>query len=590
MNHSVEVSRTTHNRPISAQGRTIDVFFIAALLFLANVGIDPVVDIPLCDDWAYGWTVEHLLMTGKYWPAQFILPPMITNVLWGALFSLPAGFSYTALHVSTLVASFIGLVGVYIAVRDVERPRWLALIITLTLATNPIYYVLSHTFHTDVLFMALTTWAAVFLARVLRGGSNMQLVVGTAIATAATLSRELALCVPVAFAVASLMRSMRTPGSVLRAFLPLLSSASAFILFRYWLATSGRLPAAVDGKTLELLQAFSDPVRFLTLMFGNSYVVLIYLGLFLLPILILWAWQMSQSDGIKAVLRSRMKELTVLTTLGILAMVVGALVRANYGETFHDYGGTHGPLLPVTGWYLVKTGVGPQLLTGAYGSLDHVHPLPSIFWIVLTALGFVGSLLIILILSVHSLRLLPKVLRREVDDHTDVVGIFLFLCGIIYLLPLLLATLLDDRYLIPSIAFLATAVAIACGNFAASWSLIANAIRSFVLVFLVGFGVIAVSGTRDYLIANRVRWEALTDLMASGIRPEDIDGGFEFFGQYLYEKQYDPGRPQQNQGTARNVPYVVAFGSMPSYSVLRTYSYRNWLPPHVQMIVVLHKE
>src|SRR5262249_31065634 len=147
----------------------------------------------------YGRTVERFLQTGTFHPLDWAVMTLVTNVAWGSLFCLPGGFSFTALRLSTLALSLIGILALYALVRDLRQPRWLAVVAALTLGANPIYYAMSHTFMTDVPFTAITILGALFLARSLRSGSDFDLTVGTVLAVAGALSRQLALAVPLAF-------------------------------------------------------------------------------------------------------------------------------------------------------------------------------------------------------------------------------------------------------------------------------------------------------------------------------------------------------------------------------------------------------
>ena len=129
----------------------------AASLFLVN----PIGDFPLNDDWSYGLAVKRLIETGTFRPTEWTVVTLITQTFWGVLFSLPAGFSFNALRVSTLVSSLCGMLLTYRAVRYVNPSRLMATTAALALGFNPIYYALSATFMTDVTFSALSMAAVV---------------------------------------------------------------------------------------------------------------------------------------------------------------------------------------------------------------------------------------------------------------------------------------------------------------------------------------------------------------------------------------------------------------------------------------------
>ncbi len=80
----------------------LTVYFVVCSLLL-----HPYDNLPFVDDWTYAWSVEQLLKTGELrisdWSAHYPL----AQILWGALFSLPFGFSFSTLRVSTVVLAWL---------------------------------------------------------------------------------------------------------------------------------------------------------------------------------------------------------------------------------------------------------------------------------------------------------------------------------------------------------------------------------------------------------------------------------------------------------------------------------------------------
>jgi hypothetical protein len=70
------------------------------------------------------------------------------------------------------------------------------------------------------------------------------------------------------------------------------------------------------------------------------------------------------------------------------------------------------------------------------------------------------------------------------------------------------------------------------------------------------------------------------------VKAEDIDGGFEFNGWYMYDSQYKSD-PKKSWWWVQGDTYRIGFGSMPGYTVIKEYSYLHWMPPHAGKIVVL---
>src|SRR5258708_2833540 len=95
---------------------TLAAAFIAVLL-------RPFQNVPFVDDWAYAWPVEHLLQTGEMRILDWSTSINVAQVLWGALFSIPFGFSFTALRISTFVLAIGGLCGFYLLLRELSTNR-----------------------------------------------------------------------------------------------------------------------------------------------------------------------------------------------------------------------------------------------------------------------------------------------------------------------------------------------------------------------------------------------------------------------------------------------------------------------------------
>jgi hypothetical protein len=127
-----------HQTKAPAARKGIWLFF---LIWLAAIFIvQPLGNFPLNDDWSFGQAVKHLLENHDFRPTGWTAMPLLTNVLWGGLFCLPAGFSFTALRFSTLVAALLGMFGIYSLLKLSRPPEWLALMAALLLGFNPIFF------------------------------------------------------------------------------------------------------------------------------------------------------------------------------------------------------------------------------------------------------------------------------------------------------------------------------------------------------------------------------------------------------------------------------------------------------------------
>jgi len=166
------------------------VYFSAAILLhlFANV--------PLHDDWTYAWSVEHFLKTGKLQVLDWSVHYPFAQILWGALFCLPFGFSFSALRVSTVVLAWLGALALYGTLRELGRARSESLIATLVLIANPVFFVLSFSFMTDVPFVSVSNIAFFFIVRGFSRRSSLELWLGCVFGVIGFFIRQIAIAIP----------------------------------------------------------------------------------------------------------------------------------------------------------------------------------------------------------------------------------------------------------------------------------------------------------------------------------------------------------------------------------------------------------
>lgn len=547
--------------------QVIDMIFIAFCWLISLFVTNPFGDFPLNDDWSYGLAVKNLLDNGEFHPTGWTSMPLITNVLWGALFCIPVGFSFNALRLSTLILSLLGGGATYILMIELRQSRWLAVLTSLTLVFSPIYYALSHTFMTDVPCTAIMVIAAVFLVRNLKTDSKVALLLGTMFAVAATLSRQLAISLPLAFSIASILKNGTPKRLILRALIPLICCVGALLVFHQWLAATNRLPALYGSMNRMLLTSLANPKTIIAFA-CNAYVALLYLGCFLLPILI----------GLLGEILGFRREKLMPLLIAISMMLIAAAATSGV------YGSTH-LLMPNSGNIISIAGIGPLTLHDNYIlGHDNLATLPIAFWVGITIMSFGGAVLLIAAIGLSGTMLASKIRSSKLEAN-EAAGAFLLLTAIIYLVPLILSEFWD-RYLICTIPFLSGGIG--CLSLPISQA-ITRSYRFAATTVLFCFALFAICGTRDYLTWNRIRWDALHHLMEnSQVKIEDIDGGFEFNGWHLYDPRYKSD-PKKSWWWVHEDTYRIGFGCMPGYTVTREYCYRQWLPPSTEKIVVLKK-
>ena len=110
------------------------------------VVVNPIGDFPLNDDWAFGSPVEVLLRDRALRFTDWQSPTLVAQVFWGAIFCLPAGFSFTALRLSSLTAGLVGLISMYFLLRHLGAKGRVATFGAAALAFNPFYFCLANSF------------------------------------------------------------------------------------------------------------------------------------------------------------------------------------------------------------------------------------------------------------------------------------------------------------------------------------------------------------------------------------------------------------------------------------------------------------
>lgn len=539
-----------------------------SLLLVAWCGlaliVNPLGDFPLLDDWAFGRTVAHLLSTGEYDALGWGWMTLVTNVVWGAAFSLPFGFSFTALRISTLVAAVIGLIGVYLLFMELQRSRKVAWLAVALIGLNPYLFSLSHSFMTDTPFTALMVWCSIYFIRSLRTRSDRQLIIATLLALAATLSRQLAICMPMAFAATYLLRSRPSVPTFARAFLPTAVCAIAYVIVLHF----GLIGANVNTIVVQTLP---DVQSLLMRVLNNVFFMSVHSGLLLIPILL--------AENVRQWSHNRARTIFfAIAAIAIVSLLVATRVHA--GQPI---------LLPHSLW-LVPSGVGPVwLLDTSVLNIKNIQLLPPEFWVSVTIVALIGAVLLLTAFGLRITNLIGCIARRQTTGDAELVGIFSTLTAILYFTLLLPAPTLWDKYVAPMVPVMVIALIGLRQPQAPAWFDLPAPWRLTTWALIIVFGVYAVSGTRDYLAWNRVRWVALEELMTKQqVRPEDIDGGFEFNRLYLWDPTVkDADLKLWNR---RGTRFVVASGSIPGYSVIKEYSYQHWLPWHMQKIVVLRRQ
>lgn len=574
---SIETAATARPRDTAAIG------LIVATFVAMVVATWPVGDFALNDDWVYALAVRGVLANGRFEILGFSSANVGPQVYWGALFCLPFGFSFTALRWSTLVLALVAAIGLYALCRLLWGDRRFAVLASLTLLVNPVFFSLANTFMTDVPFVALMIVSIGLLCAGLKDDRRRTLLhAGLALAIVGVTQRQFSLLLLVGYAAAVLCRDGLCPRVVVRAFWPLAVGAAVHAGFAQWLARTGRKSAA-SGITEVFPETWSSLYRTTT---HETAVALLYLGLFVAPLLV-FAWTALPSAR-RTVAHLAWPVATVVGGFAIFAVLFDRNVS-----------------MPVGGNVLAYFGIGPLALRDTLVLDTNLPTLPADVdraWTVATVVACVGAVALLVALgrgaygAVVAMRRapsapLPDALLRS-PSHPHAVSALLAGFAAAYWAVLLFLgsrNHLFDRYLLPLLVVAIVAVPLASGARTRP-PVIGRAGLVASVAALALLGVFSVVATRDYLEWNRLRWQAYRDLTVEArIDPHRIDAGYEINGWMLYDPRH-LANDVQSWWWVDDDEYTIASDLLPGYTIERRYPFHRTLTDTDAQIVVLRRE
>jgi hypothetical protein len=501
----------------------------AVLLFIysfATILLHPFPNLPFHDDWTYAWSVEHLLRTGELQVLDWSVHYPLVQVVWGALFCLPFGFSFSALRVSTVVLAWVGALALYGTLRELGRARSESLIATVALVANPVFFVLGFSFMTDVPFVSLAIVAFFFITRGLSRKGASEVFLGCIFAACALFIRQIAVAIPTSlllyFLFAPSHRSWRyllpAMGLCLLFFL-----ISIFTVQVFGVTTQSKFLTTwvIDFWLHHYNQAISGLLR-----------IFIHIGLALLPLtlpIVASVYRRPLFWGVVAAL-------SILT--GCSVLLVGEIPNPQDGM-----------------WQLNTLGRERHLLQGS--------PARDFLPLWLNPLFFVLSFLSSAVIIVQAV----DVMHAGIGNP---LGVFIWYGSIQFALIMILwffGSWGSDRY---SMVLLPPLIVILTNRQLKSKVTIGSMAVLLALSMLVTWNETQTSRA----IAQGVAW-----LRARNIPLASIDAGYVFNGWNLYAHPENlppgavPGKDVPFLTSREKKPYVIAASPIAGYKVLHEYSW-----------------
>ncbi len=541
----------------------INIAVITFIWAIAVILVNPIGDFPLNDDWAYAQSVKSFLKTGKFELPGWAVANLLPQVLWGALFCLPFGFSFTALRFSTLVLGWLGVITTYLLIKEVGSHQKLAFIGALLIALNPVYFGLSNTFMTDVPHYAVTILSLYFFAIGLRKKSFLIIIVATFIAIVSFLIRQVTVALFAGYAIAYIVDNQARIRSIITAIvLFFVFPVGIHKVFSqvFWPKDYGdygyKEQEVVSQLTYVNTEAITDFAYF-------GLCTLLYLGVFVLPLAVV-----AFSIKLKAVNRF-IKNLLISFSLFIITTIGIWLVLES-------------EKMPIKGNIINEWGLGPLSLRSTILSSSTIPNYLEIFWSLVTICAAIGAELLLLFIA---LSIIEFLFNKTANTDRKSIMLLNNSTAFIYFLPLGLGYFFD-RYLLLLLPLSMIMVLTSIGKIDNFQPIkINSALLSIALI-----GIFTIGTTHDYLSWNRIRWQALNDLMQQEVSPNRIDGGFEFNGWYLYDPNYsiyDARKAKLVWWWVEQDDYIVDFNKIEGYDVAKQYPLKNWFPFQSDSIFVL---
>ena len=540
---------------------TQKVFGILSLFgiwILTFILINPLHDFPLNDDWSFSLTVKYLVEDGVYLPQDWLAFPLLTQALWGALFCLPFGFSFSALTVSTLTLGLAGILITYLLTLEISGDKRFAVLAGLLIATNPLYTHLSVGFMSDVPFYAFFVFSLYFYLLSYKRKNRIWLFAGALLALMAMFIRQYGLIIPIAFFLFELLSRKKTfRGIIWLHFATVIIFIAALTIYNRWLDATDRLPEMYWGvKNLSTSSTtFED---YAWRIYTRVGLVILQTGLWLFPLLL---------AGVVAsfsVIRKNWKILVIIMVVFSMPMI-RMLLTIPAGNNLYD--------------------LGLGVLTTRDFFIEYIPPdifsVPWI-WYIIWPLSFAGGLMFVLLIGakvIHFWKLIRTAKMVNSDFYMD-AGLISFIMFLLYMGISMINFTYFDRYIIP-LLLMAIILIIPQKIFQpkkTKWQVY------IALIFLATQLSFSIAANRFYLDWSRKKWMAARELMAQGVPAQKIDGGHEF--NFWHGAEFD----KYGRWNPDNYDYVICFIELDGFQTIRRYPVSGSLSGNVNEILLLKRQ
>lgn len=557
---------TARNSPIQRREFLAALLILALPFLLAKVCFWSYHAFPHNDDFLYARCSEILVNEGEYRHVSQqgrLAASVASHCVWGALFCLPLGFSYDALHTSVAVAAWLGAVAVWYTGRRLGGTPAASLLFALAMSIGPFYFGMSFTFMTDVTSAAFVALALAGYVCGILDQSDRALVAGASMATLAVWARQTHLLVVVVPLIAYPGLWWSARGGVTRLTMPFvllrLTIAAGIPLLGYLLFESGWIVPG-NASRMEIVDVATRDLQWIkqTLLFAYGGGLL--LGLALIPVLLLM-WRPRQENAARSI-----------PWAGLLVAGMWLLPLAASGGRAY--------VTQATGYILYNAHLGPILLgdqfdPNVWSDMGGVR-WPAFIWQLVTLLS-IAALGSAAQRVFDAIRVSPGS-PKTANESSDVMRVYWFRLGLLGMLVVItlallwLVEMIYDRYWIlcyPAMFALLASLGVekaGRGRLAGTLFLI--------VVFFAGSFVFV----HDFLAWNDARRTQVQRWMDEGLQPKDFDAGNGVNGWYRSsEDEQTFGRPGDDTPFWRGLAtHMLAIKPREGWKVTGTLDWPSW--------------
>ena len=514
------------------------------LWILALVVISPFGEYPINDDWAYARNIYDLVVNGKFvvdpWPAM----NLISQTIYGSLFAVVFGFSFTVLRMSIFVLAIITSFILYdLAFKLSGGKQWVALYVAISFCFSTLFCALSFTFMTDIFFLSFTILAFNELYKFIHSKRNINYFLFIFFSVIAVLNRQQGLVIPLLIIIPVFSNKKISVGNTVKAILP---------LFLCWLAQDKYVNYLNSNGIGHNIQKIDDlwsylkdtPIASHRLNAGDTLLVI---GWILAPLNVLLLNQFrsfTKKDLIKY-------SLSVLATIFLVYIALAFYPTGNISRILE---------------------VGPRIIRGS------PYPLLSPFWFQAIKIGVAAISLISIWNSIFFLFRNKKEIQSKGWGYS--FHLPLLFVVVVYFIFVSISKAYFDRYTLP-LAFFFALWLIPQINFE---KMRFKPILIAILVLVYSFSIFEI---KDFHNWQKERWAALAYLNKKGISSHDIDGGFEYNGWYKPNRDFSSG--DKSWWWVDNDTYLLSHEKIQNYKTDSLFVFQRYLPYRQDTIFLLKK-